>query len=46
VSFFWWLVLLIDVLFIAINMSCKLKEKQKTSHFLDNLMEEHVVVGF
>jgi len=36
--------LLIDVLFIAINMSCKLKEKQKTNHFLDNLMEEHVVV--
>jgi hypothetical protein len=35
--------LLIDALFVAITMSCKLKEKQKKP-FLDNLMEENVII--
>jgi hypothetical protein len=37
--------LLTNALFVAINMSCKLNEKPKMNHFLDNSMEEHVVVA-
>jgi hypothetical protein len=36
--------LLIDVLFVAITMSCKLNEEPKINHFPDNSMEEDVVV--
>jgi hypothetical protein len=37
--------LLTNALFVAINMSCKLNEKPRMNHFLDNSMEEHVVVA-
>jgi hypothetical protein len=36
--------LLINALFIAITMSCKLNEEPKMNHFLDDSMEKDVVV--
>jgi hypothetical protein len=36
---------LTDALFIAITMSCKLKEEKNKNLFLDNLMEEDDIVG-
>jgi hypothetical protein len=37
--------LLIDVLFTTITMNCKFKKKIETNLFLDNSMEDDVVVA-